>query len=571
MFPDWERWITPRPTFLSDQLLKEAATLEEQGETRNRVKRYNVFDHYPEGFQPHTLPNPPMVIQSFKEYKARSNLESPLDPNKGNLWGCFWDACSVKEKGFWEEALRHNKMYSLIDDSKVYHPINFGEDHPGYRPTGSEMPKDRPKDNDQRFYYHTNVKVWKTTQVPEERTLRVATDKVRLWLDPPQNTDTDLKADFPPSQVEANQTIAAAKASGKGRRKRQSSVPPGSDTAKAKQARSAAEEKGKKAGKGKGRIPSIPKQALATTAATLASRVTDMYSGLRPKDKRTIQSLAHDWYKAIYHTKFHMTKPQYMDYLCDTAVRFLDVREPDTKFKELMTKALTSLKAFVDDPTTAGLPDPNQAPPIEPIGQKRPATTAASQVHPRTAKAKTGMGSYAEAITGKSTSLTLPIGAKSAPAKAPAKSASGAIGASVPPKGKAKAKAKNQGDNTPIGASSTAKQGAAKRNEPAITSDTALEFLKNAPATQSFADYQQVTQGASAGTDAQDAQNVQDDQAVQGDQTAQDEQVARAVQADMDAQAAQDATAIDPDQPANPPELDEDDDPAMQQALLISR
>ena len=38
MFPDWERWITPRPTFLSDQLLKEAATLEEQGEPRNRAK-----------------------------------------------------------------------------------------------------------------------------------------------------------------------------------------------------------------------------------------------------------------------------------------------------------------------------------------------------------------------------------------------------------------------------------------------------------------------------------------------------------------------------------------------------
>ena len=165
--------------------------------------------------------------------------------------------------------------------------------------------------------------------------------------------------------------------------------------------------------------------------------------------------------------------------------------------------------------------------------------------------------------------MTLPIGAKSAPAKAPAKSAS--IGASVPPKGKAKAKAKNQGGSTPIGASSTAKQGAAVRSEPVITSDTALEFLKNAPATQSFADYQQVTQGASAGTDAQDAQNVQDDQAAQGDQTAQDEQIAKAVQADLDAQAVQDATATDPDQPANPPALDEDDDAAMQQALLISR
>ena len=368
MFPDWERWITPRPTFLSDQLLKEAATLEEKGETKNRVKRHNVFDHYHEDFQPHTLPNPPMVIQSFKEYKQRSHL----DPKRGNLWGCFWDACSVKEKGFWEEALTHNKIYSLIDDSKVYHPINFGEDHPDYRPTGDEMPKDRPKDNDQRFSYHTNVKVWKTSQVHEERTLQMATDKARLWRQPPQNIDADPKVDFPPSQVEANQTVAAAKVSGKGARKRQSSVPPGSDTAKAKQARSMVEEKDKKAGKGKGRIPSIPRQALASTAAAMASRINEMYTSLRPKDKRTILSMAHDWYKAIYDTKFHMTKPQYLDYLCDTAVRFLDVKEPDPKFKEVMTQALTSLKAFVDDPTTAGLPNPNQAPPLEPIGQKRP-------------------------------------------------------------------------------------------------------------------------------------------------------------------------------------------------------
>ena len=368
MFPDWERWITPRPTFLSDQLLKEAATLEEQGEARNRVKSYNVFEHYHEGFQPHTLPNPPMTIQSFKEYKERSNL----DPNRGNLWGCFWNACTVKEKGFWEAALEHNKMYSLMDDSKVYHPIAFGDDNPDYRPRGAEVPTDRPKDNDPRFCYHTRVKLWKTTQVPEARSLRVASDKAHLWLDAVQNTCPDIKAEFPPSQEEANQATATAKASGKGARKRQSSVPPGSDTAKAKQARSMAEEKGKKGGKGKGRIPSIPKQALATTAGALATKVHEMYTNLRPKDRRTIQSQAHDWYKAIYHTRFHMTKSEYLDCLCDTAIRFLDVKEPDKKFKDLMTKALTSLKAFVDDPTTAGPPNPNQAPPLEPIGQKRP-------------------------------------------------------------------------------------------------------------------------------------------------------------------------------------------------------
>ena len=63
-----------------------------------------------------------------------------------------------------------------------------------------------------------------------------------------------------------------------------------------------------------------------------------MHSGLRPKDKRTILSQAHDWYKAIYHSKFHMTKPQYLNYLCETAIKFLDVRESEKKFKELMTK-----------------------------------------------------------------------------------------------------------------------------------------------------------------------------------------------------------------------------------------
>ena len=50
---------------------------------------------------------------------------------------------------------------------------------------------------------------------------------------------------------------------------------------------------------------------------------------------------------------------------------------------------------------TAGLPDPNQAPPVEPIGQKRPATTTATPVNPKVAKAKSGTGTYAEAIIGK--------------------------------------------------------------------------------------------------------------------------------------------------------------------------
>ena len=146
----------------------------------------------------------------------------------------------------------------------------------------------------------------------------------------------------------------------------------------------------------------------------------------------------------------------------------------------------------------------------------------------------------------------------------------------VPPKGKAKAKAKGQGGSTPIGAPSKAKQGTAAGKEPVITSDSALEYLRNAPDDQSFDEYQ-YAQDTSAQQDTQTTQNVQDDQDVQDDQnvhddqTDQDEQIARAVQADLDAQAAQDATVVDPDQPGNLPDWDENDDAAMQQALVLSR
>ena len=97
---------------------------------------------------------------------------------------------------------------SNTDDAKVYHAIKFGQDHPNYKPKGDEVPKDRPVDNDQRFSYYTTVKRWDTCQVAEERTIRVATDRVNSWLINPEMTAT-----FPPSQLEANQ--AAKRPSGK--------------------------------------------------------------------------------------------------------------------------------------------------------------------------------------------------------------------------------------------------------------------------------------------------------------------------------------------------------------------
>ena len=96
--------------------------------------------------------------------------------------------------------------------------------------------------------------------------------------------------------------------------------------------------------KGREGYPAIPKQELATTAATLANWVNDAHPNLRHKDRRTIQSLASDWYKAIYHTKYHMSKSNYLDHLCKTATVDQDVKEPDSKFKTELIKALNSLE-----------------------------------------------------------------------------------------------------------------------------------------------------------------------------------------------------------------------------------
>ena len=145
---------------------------------------------------------------------------------------------------------------------------------------------------------------------------------------------------FPPSQEDANQGNIASKKPGKGARKRQSSVPPGSDTAKAKQARAQTDEGDKKAATEKGRIASIPKQELSAIAVKLTAKVQTVIPTLNPKHYRTIQNLAGEWYKALYHTKFQLTKAAYLKHLYDTAVGNQRVRETNPNHLELFIKSL---------------------------------------------------------------------------------------------------------------------------------------------------------------------------------------------------------------------------------------
>ena len=70
-------------------------------------------------------------------------------------------------------------------------------------------------------------------------------------------------------------------------------------------------------------------------------------------------------------------------------------------------------------------------------GQKRTADAASSQAQSKAKQGTSAPESYAAAVTGKSEGNHIPIGAKTvkaAPAKVPAKYASGAIGAPAPAK-----------------------------------------------------------------------------------------------------------------------------------------
>ena len=157
------------------------------------------------------------------------------------------------------KALSHHAQCSFTDDARVCHAIKFGEDFPNYRPSPDDMPDDKPGDNDQRFSYYTTVKLWHTCQTREERTTRVASDKVEQWLDLGQLVNPSLTATFPPSQEQVNQSKLKRQVGpkdnpiGKGGRKRPSSVPPDSDTAKAKQAKAQADATGAKGGTGEGK------------------------------------------------------------------------------------------------------------------------------------------------------------------------------------------------------------------------------------------------------------------------------------------------------------------------------
>ena len=148
----------------------------------------------------------------------------------------------------------------------------------------------------------------------------------------------------------------------------------------------------------------------------------------------------------------------------------------------------------------------------------------------------------------------------------PAKAKSSKVPFEVAEKAKPAAQPSNVVTGAPITGSvkakSTATQqpvaqqpGQSAQSDDNLTADSALEFMMQALATQSFMEFQA----------------EKDRQAVLEAQTAEDVQTAQTVQAELDAQAAGDTLATQGVQGTGELDHDEQDEANMQQALLLSR
>ena len=239
-----------------------------------------------------------------------------------------------------------------------------------------------------------------------------------------------------------------------------------------------------------------------------------------------------------------------MHHLHKTAEGYQKAKETNPTHLGAFNKALSVLKSLVNAPTTAGMRDPSSL----------QAQLLAAQQQARPKRDNPPPGTYAAAVTGSTDAPTLPIGAKR-PSSTPAPKANPSVTAIGAPKG-ASSKAKAPAGNVPIGTGSAAQEGTATQQDDGVTSETALEFLANAPPEHSFADYQ-AAQGAKPARDTQSGQSTP---------------ASRDSRGTRDKRAAQDAqSALSQSQPASQApdasdrDLNEEDEIAMQQTLWQSR
>ena len=162
------------------------------------------------------------------------------------------------------------------------------------------------------------------------------------------------------------------------------------------------------------------------------------------------------------------------------------MKESHPSFVQPFVKALGILQSAVADPKSVGLADPHSAPSESVQGQKRRVDTTVSQGQSKAKRGTSAPVSYLGAAKGSADGKSKPIGAKivqTEPPKAPAKSASGAIGA-------------------PATAKAPPSE-ATKEPDSSITPDSALQYLAQAGGTETFGEFQVRSQGQSGQTKTQ--------------------------------------------------------------------
>ena len=252
-----------------------------------------------------------------------------------------------------------------------------------------------------------------TCQVTDPRTIDNAMDKTKSWMVIP-----NMLVAFPLTQEGSNQAAALERQrqlklekERKGAKRRQSSVPPNSDTARAKQSKkdSDAAKAGEQAPQvpiGKGRPRGIDRGELNTISSQFLTEIKKKVLDLKPKHYRNLQALGSDWYKQIYHTRYQVPKKNYLEHLYEKAVGDIKVKEAVKAHVEPYIQALKILQRAAD-PTIVGLPDPHSSSTTSTQGQKRTGdTTVSSPIQGKEGHICT----WLTAVTGPADGKSQPIG-----------------------------------------------------------------------------------------------------------------------------------------------------------------
>ena len=235
----WETWYLPRPQPVDPVLVTDPSAWE-------------LDAHYPDNFEQPSCPAVKPIPISMG--KREGTLIGFLSPSKGNLWKLLYETMNSTIKLYWKYAHHYAVQHSLAN-AEYYSWEKFTEELTTVNL--DDVTWSPPTEFDPRFSYYSKETDLTTPLSSEELRVTSEENEVAKTSRCSMNELPSLELRIIPEESElgargrkkgAEEDISAPPQKGKKGSARGSSVPPGSDTARAREqaeAKKLQEQKGK--------------------------------------------------------------------------------------------------------------------------------------------------------------------------------------------------------------------------------------------------------------------------------------------------------------------------------------